>query len=933
MRPIELTMSAFGPYAKEQVINFDALGKSGLYLITGDTGAGKTTIFDAISFALFGDASGEGREAKMLRSKYATIDTPTFVELRFEYNGKEYTVRRNPEYERQSKRGDKMTKELADASLILPDGRAPISKVNEVTEFIEELLGINRDQFAQIAMIAQGEFKKLLNAETKDRKEIFRKLFKTEKYDALQNYLKQKASELERECAAKNNSISQYVNGIMCDETSVLSLKVEDLKAGKMPVVEAKTVLDEIIEEDSELLEKNGDLLKETEDKLTEIEGIFKKVEDEKKAREDLKERKAELAEREEKHDRLETELAAAEGKKDEIEDLRDAASKLEGELPLYEEREAKRKEYLNKKAEYDQSVLARDGKSAELGKCGEQIDNLKKEQEGYKGLGGLQGELKMKLVGLDLKDKAFYAIDEGKKGLDGSRADYAEETEKFEKARDERQFANREYMSLSEKFLGAQAGILAEKLNADEACPVCGSHEHPKLAKVPAEAPTEQQLKEAERAFREADERLNKVTARMGRLDGAIKTAEENLKKDILKVLDAEESGDLTQESALSVMLERAEVKRGEVTKQMTGVKARLDDVNRKMKRNEEIDEDLKELEKSRESLNREVGELKEKVGVLDAEMKGLEKQGKELEKKLVYKSEDEAKAEIDAKKKRAKEFEDAIEGARGRRDENKNKIAEVKGRIRSLEEQLKKTVEVDTEKLAAEKEELTGLKDEYTKEDRKINARMISNTKTQENLVKGNDALKKLVAEFEMVRNLSDTANGMLKGKDRIMLEIYVQTTFFDRIIQKSNTRFFIMTGEHYELKRAGNVANRVNQSGLDLNVVDHYNGTERSVKSLSGGESFMASLSLALGLSDEIQMSVGGIKLATMFIDEGFGSLDMETLKLAMDALSELANPEGGKLVGIISHVEELKNRVEKQIVVTKDVTGASEAKVVV
>ena len=209
-----------------------------------------------------------------------------------------------------------------------------------------------------------------------------------------------------------------------------------------------------------------------------------------------------------------------------------------------------------------------------------------------------------------------------------------------------------------------------------------------------------------------------------------------------------------------------------------------------------------------------------------------------------------------------------------------------------------------------------------------------MISSNKIiKKKLEDGNDDLAEMTKKYEMVRNLSNTANGALSGKDKIMLEIYVQTTFFDRIVQRANTRFFMMTGGHFELKRSEVVANRVNQAGLDLDVIDHHNGTERSVKSLSGGESFMASLSLALGLSDEIQMSAGGIKLATMFIDEGFGSLDMETLKLAMDALSELANPEGGKLVGIISHVEELKNRIDKQIVVTKAPSGVSQVKVVV
>ena len=223
MRPNKLIMSAFGPYAGRVELNLDKLGKSGLYLITGDTGAGKTTIFDAITYALFGEASGDNRETTMFRSKYADLDTPTLVELYFSYGDKEYYVKRNPEYERPRTRGDGVTTEKANAELKLPDGRI-ITKLKEVNNAIVEILGVDRNQFTQIAMIAQGDFLKLLLASTDERKKIFQKLFKTQNYYVLQEKLKSESGKLSHEYDEIKSSIEQYINGIACNEDNVLSI-------------------------------------------------------------------------------------------------------------------------------------------------------------------------------------------------------------------------------------------------------------------------------------------------------------------------------------------------------------------------------------------------------------------------------------------------------------------------------------------------------------------------------------------------------------------------------------------------------------------------------------------------------------------------------------------------------------------------------------
>ena len=251
MRPIKLTVSAFGPYAGKTVLDLDKLGENGLYLITGDTGAGKTTIFDAITYALYGEASGDNREPSMFRSKYAEATTPTEVELVFSYAGKTYTVKRNPEYERPKSRGEGFTTQKAEVQLKYPDGRV-VTKQRDVDNAIRDIMGINRSQFLQIAMIAQGDFLKLLLAPTEERKKIFRQIFKTQLYQDLQDRLKKESGQLNDKCDAARNSIKQYIDGITCDENDVLSIEVEKAKNGLLPAKDVMDLIDRLLTQDND---------------------------------------------------------------------------------------------------------------------------------------------------------------------------------------------------------------------------------------------------------------------------------------------------------------------------------------------------------------------------------------------------------------------------------------------------------------------------------------------------------------------------------------------------------------------------------------------------------------------------------------------------------------------------------------------------------
>ena len=278
MRPLKLTISAFGPYAGRTELDMDGLGESGLYLITGDTGAGKTTIFDAVAYALYGEASGENREPGMLRSKYADDDTPTFVELLFSYRDEKYLVRRNPEYERPAKRGNGKTLQKADAELTMPDGRV-IAKVRDVNAAVKTILGVDRSQFSQIAMIAQGDFLKLLLADTRERQGIFRDLFHTRPYEALQDRLREESGKLGKEWEKEKNSIAQYIRGIVCDPDGEFSLRLQKAKEGELPLSEILDLLSEILSGDRKETEETEEIRAEAEKRLEDIKRELDRLE------------------------------------------------------------------------------------------------------------------------------------------------------------------------------------------------------------------------------------------------------------------------------------------------------------------------------------------------------------------------------------------------------------------------------------------------------------------------------------------------------------------------------------------------------------------------------------------------------------------------------------------------------------------------------
>lgn len=920
MRPIKLTVSAFGPYAGKTVLDLDKLGENGLYLITGDTGAGKTTIFDAITYALYGEASGDNREASMFRSKYADTNTPTEVELIFTYAGKTYTVKRNPEYERPKSRGEGYTTQKAEAQLIYPDGRV-VTKQRDVDNAIRDIMGINRSQFLQIAMIAQGDFLKLLLAPTEERKKIFRQIFKTQLYQDLQDRLKKESGQLNDKCDAARNSIKQYIDGITCDENDVLSIEVEKAKNGLLPAKDVMDLIERLLTQDNDKKTAIQKSISDADKALEIVNANLGKIEAKEQTQKALDQAQKNLISENETNFALKAAFDIEKGKVSERDQLAEEKAKIEAEFSRYEALDS-----LEKQIKDDEDTISKNERQlkkdreqyaideAELKILKKEFESLADAGEGKEKLSRQKEKVQEKLTKLQNLSTLFKAFHEFGDNLNTLQSNYKKASELSEKA-------IADYEAKNRTFLDEQAGIIAETLENGKPCPVCGSLEHPCIAHKSAKAPTEAQLKRA----KENADQARKVAED---LSGECKKA-----KGLLDAKKAE-TANMVKELWQDVPIEEAEIKLPEEQKvgsvEITAIDTALSEEEKKVSRRSELSESLPKTEMSLTERDKDITTRSTALEADRASLREKKKQRNAAKESLRFDNIAEAQRKSEALGKAVSEMKEVYDNAQSALSESDKKIAGYNASIIELSKQLSSDCDLDKEAETKKKVELSEKRTADDATAKVLYSRIASNTQALANIQAKVGDLDALEKRYTWLKALSNTANGNISGKEKVMLETYIQMTYFDRIIARANTRFMVMSGGQYELKRRREAENNRSQSGLDLDVIDHYNGTERSVKTLSGGESFKASLSLALGLSDEIQASAGGVKLDTMFVDEGFGSLDEESLDQAMKALSSLA--DGNRLVGIISHVADLKNRIDKQIVVTKEKSGGSKANIV-
>lgn len=908
MRPLNLTLSAFGAYAGKTELDLRQLGERGLYLITGDTGAGKTTIFDAIAFALFGKPSGGkgGRDVSMLRSKYASPETPTEVELTFSNGGKTYKIKRNPTYERTKLRGTGTTEKKADAELLMPDGKI-IAGTKEVDEKIRDILGVDKDQFCQIAMIAQGEFRELLLADTETRRKIFQKIFNTNLYSLFQKEVKEDFFAIGRELKEAENSFKQYAAGIVLPEDTELPPENEfsEFLAG---LLKADRAQDDAWEKE----------LAEIGEKLDTLTADAAKAAVDEENRSELRKAKLSLAEAEKTVSESGIALEKEKACEPELVKLAEALKALEDERKAYDElMDTEKKAAAAKKTADDAAArLSRLEESR-----GELREHLSREREEYHALAAsaenlakLQQEknlLSQYLDDLRKYETALQTVAECKDAADAARDAYTG-------ARSEEEHLSAEAQELRRRFNDEQAGVLASSLRDGEPCPVCGALTHPHPAQCAPDAPDEKAVKDAEKKARAAQKNVNEASAASGSAKTACETARTEAEKQKEKLFGANK-GFIDLVSEKTIAARRCSDKDSEIVRE-----------KKNAARYEALAEQIPAEEKKLSAMDASLSGAQKENAAAQSALSALRAAVDDLRAGIKYESAADAEKEKTRALARQTEILAARENAEKALRTAEQQLSAEKGRVEQLEKLLANAPSSDPAELAEGKERLTAQKKEILQKRLALNSRITANEGAKAGIDEKTAEISELNARWIWMKPLADTANGALSGKERVSLETYAQMTYFDRILARSNAHLMRMSGGKYDLKRRESAAKLNTQSGLELDVIDHYNGSERSVKTLSGGETFLASLSLALGLSEEIQSSAGGVQMDTLFVDEGFGSLDEETLRQAMRALRELS--EGDRLIGIISHVSELRREIDRQIVVKRSKDGASRAEII-
>ena len=1032
MRPVNLIISAFGPYAKKQELDFQKLNGRNIFVITGTTGAGKTTIFDAISYALYGEASGESRENDSLRSHFAESDVETFVELDFELRGEVYKIRRSPKQPKKKVRGEGFTEKDAEAILEMPKGKV-ISGVNNVNEKINEILGINKAQFKQIVMLPQGEFKKLLLANSVEREDVFRKIFNTYNFESIQKSLKEKALNLSKDrnlCKDRmkthlnniqgehNIQIGEYIDflGVINELNELIDKEEESYKDNESNIKGIKAKLEEknkeklIAIQNNEMLIEKEQSLKALDELLLKKESIEKSklLSDRAKKAKEVNYIEKEYIEKANYLSRKEIEENECnkniETLKEKLLELEEAVKneenkgsyrdKLSEEIGQLKTLEPKIKDYdsikklilqLEKKSVEVKELINKKDEETKLLK----INKDKREQE-LKDI----NELQLKKVNLDNeienKTKLINEARDTFKTIDlyeKLKVEHSKIKDKYLKQEEAFKKIKHEYEHMEDVYRKEQAGILADSLRNGEACPVCGSLNHPnKAVKSNANIPTEEELKNKKGEFEKHQLESNNIMVELTKINSEANSVLENCNKSLSKlsneininpeyVISSKEevkSIGINLKSKIEVLNKEIKEIENKINKKEV-IESDLLKIDETLNKNEKLINSLKESDKDiyaklqankasleelekdipkdiisvdclNKTINNKVLELENSKNKLKLVIKNRDEslnllEGEKAKVKEIIKNIKEASTELNEKNKlfmdsikmngfesnedyiKSKEYIEKINDLDKEIESYNNELSLIKEKNKTLNEKCKDLISINIEdeeikKIRKEEE----LKTEEVKNEHSI---LQNNKNVLKKVIELNKEFNKKEEEYRVIGELADLANG--KKSPYISFERYVLASYFQDIIDAANLRLEKMTGERFSLKRKTSKSKGAGQKGLELEIYDNYTASSRDVSSLSGGESFKASLSLALGLSDVVQASSGGVSLETMFVDEGFGTLDPQSLDNAIDSLLELQ--KGGRLVGIISHVQELKERVDAKIEVISTKEGST------
>ena len=924
MKPLKLTMSAFGSYAGKNVIDFTGQ-QQGIFLITGDTGAGKTTIFDAITYALYNQTSGGERNGNMMRSQYAQPETETYVELEFLYRGQTYRVRRNPDYKiTKTLKNGKIREQKVPHSveLTLPDGTVFPEKKNATDAKIIEILGLTADQFSQIVMIAQGDFLKLLYTKSDERKMIFSKLFRTDIYWKIQENLRRKSMEMDERIQENDRAFEQEKSRII-------------------PLPESEELpLDELVER---LRERLKDALKEQNLRRANVEELNKKI----TKYEEINKLFRSLEKIRQTGKELEARQAESKERRQQIENARKADKVLVAE-----------QQNLRQQQEVEQSAQAIAKMTETLANDQEMFETLKTQQQeaeakqkreaadiqkkmlaleqsfpSYEALQNARSEEQQaKKVWEDLgktSEESFHKKEAGIAALKEQQKRQEQVVEQTKKNWEQTSLGASEsakhYEHMYEAFLKEQAGILAENLSAGCPCPVCGSTVHPDPAKLSDHAVTELEVEQAKKTRAAAEEKRDLAYAAF--------EAEKTEKQKLAQAVEKEEADFVLAQTIAKQ--QRKEAEQNYVSLQKIAEQIREKLVYPSFA---EAKKQYAAMQKALEAAEQEIAKKRQKVSELAEAMNTLkgqklaEEENQKTAKKLAVKTEKEYAKLLEKSGFVSEEtYHLAILPERSRsklereEKEYESQCLRQQSEQKLLEKQVSGKTYTDTtelnERLKVEKQALKEAEKTYME----LHTAYENDRSVLQNCAVYLEKGKKLESEDQVIKSLSKTANGRLSGSAKIDFETYIQRQYFKQIIHEANKRLLTMSNHQFilKLKEEANTGRKTNE-GLDLSVYSLVTDSERDVKTLSGGESFLAALAMALGLSDIVERSAGAIHPDMMFIDEGFGSLDAQSRQQAIEVLAELAGDS--RMVGIISHVTELKEQIDRKLVVSRTDKGS-------
>lgn len=924
MKPLKLTMSAFGSYAGKNVIDFTGQ-QQGIFLITGDTGAGKTTIFDAITYALYNQTSGGERNGNMMRSQYARPETETYVELEFLYRGQTYRVRRNPDYKiTKTLKNGKIREQKVPHSveLTLPDGTVFPEKKNATDAKIIEILGLTADQFSQIVMIAQGDFLKLLYTKSDERKMIFSKLFRTDIYWKIQENLRRKSMEMDERIQENDRAFEQEKSRII-------------------PLPESEELpLDELVER---LRERLKDALKEQNLRRANVEELNKKI----TKYEEINKLFRSLEKIRQTGKELEARQAESKERRQQIENARKADKVLVAE-----------QQNLRQQQEVEQSAQAIAKMTETLANDQEMFESLKTQlqeveakqkreaadiqkkmlalEQSFPSYEALQNarseEQQAKKVWEDLgktSEESFHKKEAGIAALKEQQKQQEQVVEQTKKNWEQTSLGASEsakhYEHMYEAFLKEQAGILAENLSAGCPCPVCGSTVHPDPAKLSDHAVTELEVEQAKKTRAAAEEKRDLAYAAF--------EAEKTEKQKLAQAVEKEEADFVLAQSIAKQQRKEAEQNYVSLQKIAEQIREKLvyPSFAEAKKQYAAMQKALAAAEQEIERKRQKVSELAEAMNTLKGQ-KLAEEENQKTAKKLAAKTEKEYAKLLEKSGFVSEEtYHLAILPERSRsklereEKEYESQCLRQQSEQKLLEKQVSGKTYTDTtelnEQLKAEKQALKEAEKTYME----LHTAYENDRSVLQNCAVYLEKGKKLESEDQVIKSLSKTANGRLSGSAKIDFETYIQRQYFKQIIHEANKRLLTMSNHQFilKLKEEANTGRKTNE-GLDLSVYSLVTDSERDVKTLSGGESFLAALAMALGLSDIVERSAGAIHPDMMFIDEGFGSLDAQSRQQAIEVLGELAGDS--RMVGIISHVTELKEQIDRKLVVSRTDKGS-------